>query len=78
MIIFDLYEYYARRTNLKIDQIRNDDTKEFKDIQIIFNNEYNQLLETENQMFNEDSKLQEEIKYWRPKIDSLLKTTRIK
>ncbi len=74
-IRFDLYEYYARRANLKIDKTKNDNNKEFKDIQLIFNTEYDELLAVEKKMFNDDSKLKEEIKFWRPKVDSLLKTT---
>lgn len=32
-IRFDLHEYFARKMNMKMDLIRNDETKEFKDLE---------------------------------------------
>ena len=71
-IRFDLYEGFARKFNREIDKVRNDESKSFSDIENIGDEIYSELKIVENQIYESDLTIGERVKYWRPKIDSIL------
>ncbi len=72
---FDLHEYYARKINLGINKIKNDNSKKFEDLQNIYNKYYSELKEFEKENFENNYSTKEKIIKSKHIIDSLLKTT---
>ena len=70
---FDLYENYARKFNKEIDKIKFDNNKSFSDLEKIGNKIYSELNIMEDSLYNTDLEKNELIKFWRLKIDKMLK-----
>lgn len=73
-IRFDLHEYFARKINEKIDLIRNDRTKEFKDLENIYNDQYSKLKSLEHVLFNDRNISKKNVDQARVMVDSLMLT----
>jgi hypothetical protein len=71
---FDLYENYARKFNKEIDKIKFDDDKYFSDLEKIGDEIYSELNIMEDSLYNTYLGKNELIKFWRLKIDKMLKT----
>tara|TARA_B100000787_G_scaffold169889_1_gene162742 strand:+ start:3773 stop:4318 length:546 start_codon:yes stop_codon:yes gene_type:complete len=71
---FDLYENYARKFNKEIDKIKFDEDKYFSDLEKIGDKIYSELNIMEDSLYNTDLEKNELIKFWRLKIDKMLKT----
>ena len=70
---FDLYEVYARKFNKEINKIRYDDDKSFSDLKKIGDKIYAELEIMQDSIYETNLDAQELVKFWRPKIDNMLK-----
>ena len=69
---FDLYESFARKFNREINKIKYRDDKSYADLEKIGDKIYAELLKVEDSIYNMDLPRKGKIKYWRPKINSML------
>jgi hypothetical protein len=70
---FDLYEVYARKFNNEINKIRYDNNKSFSDLKKIGDKIYLELEIMQDSIYNTNLDTPEVVKFWRPKIDNMLK-----
>ncbi len=70
---FDLYEVYARKFNNEINKIRYDNNKSFYDLKKIGDKIYLELEIMQDSIYNTNLDTPEVVKFWRPKIDNMLK-----
>ena len=75
ILVFDLYECYARRFNHEIDLIRNDNSKSITDVENIGEDLYFELEKITKKIFNNDLTYSEQHELWRPIIDKMLLDT---
>lgn len=71
-LIFDLYESFARKFNKKIENVKGQKNLSFKYLKRCGDENYKELNEYLDSIYNSDLTRDEILEIWRPKIDSLL------
>ncbi|GGW65641.1 hypothetical protein DFQ11_10315 [Winogradskyella epiphytica] len=69
---FDLYESFARKFNKEINKIKYRDDILYSDLEKIGTKIYAELLAVEDSIYKTDLPIEENIDYWRPKINRML------